>query len=50
MIFFANDIPPNIRHHRVPAPDLSFTRPNLPFLIAEVERSLLKLERGDRPE
>ena len=34
-------IPPDMRHHRVPAPDLSFTRPNLPFLIAEVERLLL---------
>ncbi len=27
---------PNIKHHRVPAPELSFTKPNLPFLIAEV--------------
>lgn len=34
-------IPPNIKHHRVPAPDLSFTRPNLPFLIEEIERKLL---------
>jgi len=30
-------IPPDIKHHRVPAPDLSFTQPNLPVLIAEVE-------------
>lgn len=35
-------IPPNIKHHRVPAPDLSFTRPNLPVLIAEIERELLR--------
>jgi hypothetical protein len=34
-------IPPNIKHHRVPAPDLSFTRPNLPFLIEEIERQVL---------
>jgi hypothetical protein len=34
-------IPPDIRHHRVPSPDISFTRPNLPFLIAEVEQSFL---------
>ena len=34
-------IPPNIRHHRVPAPDLSFTRPNLPSLIKEIERQAL---------
>ena len=34
-------VPPNIKHHRVPAPDLSFTRPNLPFLIEEIERQVL---------
>jgi hypothetical protein len=33
-------IPPNIKHHRIPAPPLSFTRPNLPALIEEVERLL----------
>ena len=33
-------IPPDIKHHRVSAPQLSFTRPNLPFLIREVERLL----------
>lgn len=30
-------IHPNIKHNRIPAPDLSFTRPNLPFLIEEVQ-------------
>lgn len=30
-------IPPDIKHHRVPAPDLSLTTPNLPFLIQEIE-------------
>jgi len=30
-------IPPDIKHHRVPAPDMSFSRPNLPALIQEVE-------------
>ena len=35
-------IPPDIKHHRVPAPGLSFTRPNLPFLIEEIERRVLK--------
>jgi hypothetical protein len=34
-------VPPNIKHHRVPAPDLSFTRPNLPFLIEEIEHQVL---------
>ncbi len=30
-------IPPDIKHNRIPAPDLSFDEPNLPFLIREVE-------------
>jgi hypothetical protein len=33
-------IPPNIKHNRVPAPDLSFTRLNLPFLIEEIEQEI----------
>jgi hypothetical protein len=33
-------IPPNIKHNRMPAPGLSFTQPNLPLLIAEIERML----------
>jgi hypothetical protein len=30
-------IPPDIKHHRIPAPGLSFTTPNLPLLLQEVE-------------
>jgi hypothetical protein len=30
-------IPPDIRHNRIPAPEMSFTRPNLPVLIREIE-------------
>ena len=30
-------IPPDIKHNRVPAPSMSFTRPNLPALIQEIE-------------
>lgn len=33
-------VPPDIRHHRVPAPAIRFDRPNLPVLIAEIERLL----------
>jgi hypothetical protein len=33
-------VPPDIKHHRVPAPELSFTRPNLPMLIEQVEQLL----------
>jgi hypothetical protein len=29
-------IPPDIKHNRVPAPELSFTKPNLSFLIQEI--------------
>ncbi len=31
-------IPPNIGRNRIPAPELSFTKPNLPFIIEEIER------------
>jgi hypothetical protein len=30
-------IPPDIKHHRIPAPEMSFERPNLPTLIGEIE-------------
>jgi len=33
-------VPPDIKHRRIPAPELSFTRPNLPVLIEEVEQLL----------
>ena len=33
-------IPPDIKHHRVPAPAMSFTQPNLPALIEEIEQLL----------
>jgi hypothetical protein len=31
------DTAPNIKHHRIPAPEMSFTQPNLPTLILEIE-------------
>jgi hypothetical protein len=34
-------IPPDIKHNRIPAPGLSFTQPNLPFLIREIENACL---------
>jgi hypothetical protein len=30
-------VPPDIRHHRISAPGLSFTTPNLPVLLEEIE-------------
>ncbi|MBI5384180.1 MAG: hypothetical protein HZA90_05780 [Verrucomicrobia bacterium] len=29
-------LPPDLRHHRVPAPGLTFTAPNLPLLLQEL--------------
>jgi hypothetical protein len=34
-------VPSDIKHHRMPAPGLSFEHPNLPFLIHEIEQILL---------
>ena len=34
-------VPPDIKRNRIPAPELSFEKPNLPFLIEEIERELL---------
>jgi hypothetical protein len=30
-------VPPDIKHNRLPAPEMSFDRPNLPALINEIE-------------
>ncbi len=30
-------MPPDIKRHRIPAPEMSFSRPNLPILIREIE-------------
>lgn len=30
-------VPPNIKRNRIPAPGLNFAKPNLPFLIQEIE-------------
>ena len=29
-------LPPDTKHHRVPAPGLCFTAPNLPFLLHDI--------------
>jgi len=34
-------VPPQIKRHRTPAPEVSFERPNLDFLVEEIERELL---------
>jgi len=39
-------IPPDIKHNRIPAQNLSFLKPNLPALVQEIERLLKALENG----
>jgi len=36
-------VPPDIKHNRIPAPGLSFSKPNLPGLIQEIEELLKHL-------
>jgi hypothetical protein len=37
-VFFLNGIwPPDIKRNCVPAPEISFTRPDLPVLVREAE-------------
>jgi hypothetical protein len=37
-------VPPNIKRNRIPAPEISFTEPNLPALIQEIE-ALIQLDK-----
>lgn len=37
-------IPPDIKRHRVLAPEISFEHPNLPSLIEEIEREVLPFQ------
>jgi hypothetical protein len=39
-------VPPNIKQNRIPAPEMRFTRPNLPALIREIEE-LIKGEESE---
>jgi Family of unknown function (DUF6516) len=40
-------VQPDIKHHRIPAPEMSFERPNLPAVIGEIEE-LIKCITGDQ--
>lgn len=35
-------VPPDIKHNRIPAPEMSFTQPNLPALVREIEALIAK--------
>lgn len=37
-------IPPDMKHHRISAPAMSFVQPNLPALIEEIETLLSKMQ------
>ncbi len=37
-------IPPDIKHHRIPAPKMRFSQPNLPALIHEIETLIASIE------
>jgi len=43
-ILSQNSSPPYIKHNRIPAPEMSFTQPNLPALIREIETIIKKVE------
>jgi len=36
-------IPPDIKQHRIPAPEMSFSRPNLPVLVREIEQLIRRI-------
>lgn len=39
-------IQPNIKNNRIPAPECTFSQPNLPVLIREIKALIEKIERG----
>ena len=41
-------IPPDIKHHRIPAPEMSFIRPNLAVLIREIEAVIKKVNKHEK--
>ena len=38
-------IPPGIKHNRIPAPNISFTRPNRPEIIQEVDALIVEINK-----
>jgi hypothetical protein len=41
-------VPPDIKHNRIPAPNMSFARPNLPALIHEIDEFSDKLNNDGK--
>ena len=40
-------VPPNIKRNRVPAPGISFTAPNLPQIIQELEELMAEIKENE---
>jgi len=38
-------IPPDIKHNRIPAPEMSFSAPNISALIEEIEELIESIEK-----
>ena len=43
-------IPPDIKHHRIPASAMRFASPNLPALIREIEALMVSIHAGDEAD
>jgi hypothetical protein len=43
-------VPPDIKHHRIPAPEMSFTQPNLSVLIREIESRIAGITSVSEPQ
>jgi len=41
-------IPPDLKHHRIPAPQMSFDQPNIPNLIEEIEGLIGDIEQAQQ--
>lgn len=41
---FLYTLPPDLKYNRIPAPEMSFTQPNLPALIQEIETLIERTE------
>ena len=42
-------VPPDMKHHRIPAPGMSFTQPNVPVLIREIESRMADMASTSEP-
>ena len=43
-------IPPDIKHNRIPAPNMNFSQPNLPALISDIENLIAQSAEANEDE